>query len=415
MRRDRLTGAALLLLLWSAVLVAQQQDAPLVAGVDGVPVPKRTRFVQPEYPPEAQARGLRGIVILELTIDTQGKVAAVDIVRSIPGLDEAAVAAARKWEYEAVKVDGKPVAVRFPVPITFTMKLPEITRESGIPELRQGGVPAHPQDAAADAPVKVVAELTVGPEGQVTDAAIVSGSSPWAEALLAALRTWVFMPDSSRPLITFKVEAEFVPSRTGGQNKVALSLSGLQRAEAAPAQPALEPVEVELPKAAEPAAAAPATPAPPEAAASERRESAPPAAGQPAPPPPIEILTAPESPQFPPDPAGVQAKAVEPAISAVRDVTLRAGVPELVKGRRPVVPPIARMANTSGTVVIRFAIDAAGQVSVQGVEGPELLRLAAEQTVASWTFRRMSAERVHAIAEIVYLGDNASAQVKPAE
>src|SRR5258708_13516473 len=44
-----------------------------VAGRD-VPAPKRTRFVSPVFPLEAQAAGQRGIVIIELVIDEAGKV-----------------------------------------------------------------------------------------------------------------------------------------------------------------------------------------------------------------------------------------------------------------------------------------------------------------------------------------------------
>ena len=48
------------LLLGPALLLAQEQ--PLAAGSDGVPVPKKKKHVQPIYPPEALAQGVRGIV-----------------------------------------------------------------------------------------------------------------------------------------------------------------------------------------------------------------------------------------------------------------------------------------------------------------------------------------------------------------
>ena len=79
-----------------------------VAGRD-VPAPKRTHFVSPVFPPEAQAAGLRGIVILELLVDTAGKVASADVLRSVAPFDDAALVAVRQWEYEVTKVDGKPV------------------------------------------------------------------------------------------------------------------------------------------------------------------------------------------------------------------------------------------------------------------------------------------------------------------
>jgi outer membrane biosynthesis protein TonB len=120
------------------------------------------------------------------------------------------------------------------------------------------------------------------------------------------------------------------------------------------------------------------------------------------PQPAVEVLRA---------PAEAQPK-VESGVSAVRDVTLGPGLPELSKGRRPVPPPFARMAGVSGTVLVRFAIDAAGGVSIQGSDGPDLLRPAAEQAVVSWVFRRTATDRLRAVAEITYKDDAATAAVR---
>ena len=62
-------------------------------------------------------------MILELIIDESGKVSSAQIVRSVPAFDEAALSAARQWEYEVTKVNGQPVKVKLTVPITFSMKL----------------------------------------------------------------------------------------------------------------------------------------------------------------------------------------------------------------------------------------------------------------------------------------------------
>jgi TonB family protein len=99
----------------------------------------------------------------------------------------------------------------------------------------------------------------------------------------------------------------------------------------------------------------------------------------------------------------------------VRDVALGPGVPDLTKGRRPVAPPLARMSAVSGSVEIQFSVDAAGSSSVQQVAGHELLKEAARQAVASWSFRRTSAERVYLVATFTYEGDKAQAEVKRAE
>ncbi|HUG54021.1 MAG TPA: TonB family protein [Vicinamibacteria bacterium] len=447
---------------------AAQSAAPSnvkVAGKD-VPVPRRTRSVQPIYPPEAQALGQRGIVILELFIDESGKVATADVLRSVPPFDEAALLAARQWVYEVTKVDGRPVPVRLTVPITFALRLPDMTRESGIPELRQGAASAFP--AGGQGPATVVADVTLHPDGTVAEAAILEGDSPWAEAMLQMLRTWRFAAEPGAGPIAFKVRAQYLP---GPPPRVDLRLSGLHPAERSgtmtmeaapvPEEPVpapttdppaavaeAEPAEPTAPADPEPTPAdprtsppsAPATPpdiptAPPAASgaegpAPETAAPQPPPAADPSPaatppspapvptPPPVEVIpggvlpgglggTPPGALPPPPPP--------EPGISAVRDVSLGAGVPDLTKGRRPVAPPLARMSSVSGSVKVQFSVDAAGSASVQQVNGPELLREAARQAVSTWSFRRTSPDRVYLVAVFSYEGDRAEAEVTRAE
>jgi TonB family protein len=396
---------AVLALACALAAPARTQEQPLVAGESGVPIPKRIKMVKPVYPPDAQAHGLRGIVILDLTIDKNGKVAAVDVVRSIPGLDDAAVEAVKQWEYEPVKVDGKAVLVRLSVPITFLMPVPEISRQQGIPELRQGAVPAFPKGVEARGTVSAVAEVTIDPEGRVVEAELKGGAPPYSDALLQAVKTWLFTSDAGRGVMSFRVQADFVG---GDRARVAVSLAGLRQSEAleapAPAAPAPPPPPNPQATAGAEPPAAPPTPSPAVAPVAEPSptptpESQPqlPAAA----PPVVEVLR-----QEPPP------KPVESGISAVRDVTLGPGLPELSKGRRPVPPPFARMAGVAGTVRVRFAIDASGSVSIQGSDGPDLLRPAAEQAVVSWVFRRTATDRLRAVAEIVYRDDGAAATVK---
>jgi hypothetical protein len=102
----------------------------------------------------------------------------------------------------------------------------------------------------------------------------------------------------------------------------------------------------------------------------------------------------------------------EPGVSSVRGVLLEPGVPDLSQGRRPGVPPFARMQGVEGDVRVRFAVDAAGQSFVSAVEGPEELRLAARATVESWLFSRQTAERLYLIADLSYDESTATAVVK---
>jgi hypothetical protein len=64
-------------------------------------------------------------------------------------------------------------------------------------------------------------------------------------------------------------------------------------------------------------------------------------------------------------------------------------------------------------VEVHFAVSAAGITNVQSVNGPDLLKPAAEQTVASWVFRRASAMRLHLLAVFTFRSDSAAAAVRP--
>jgi len=453
MRPHRRVSAALFVLATLLLLPAlRAQDEPRTAGTEGVPVPKKIRHVQPVYPPEAQEQGIRGIVILELVLDTQGRVSAVSIIRSVPGLDEAALAAARQWEYEVTKVEGKPVSVRLTVPITFTLKLPDIPREPGIPELRQGALPRAPGGTSGRA--VVVAEITLDPDGRIGLARVVEGEMPWSDAVVQALRTWRFAPPPPDVTLSFRLEAAFSPGPGRGEGGVQIRLRDLRRSAALPSEgeaPEETPAEPAAPasvaettrqgsapatgeagpgagEAPEPAAggtagagsvapspaAAPPPPAEATAATTAPATTAaaiapPPAQAAPTPspaeaaaPPPVEVITAPPPP-LPP----------ENGVSAIRDVTLEPGVPDLVRGRRPVAPPFARMARAVGTVEVAFSVGAGGTTAVQSVNGPDVLKPAAEQTVASWVFRRVRADRIYLLAALSYDGDRVSVVVRP--
>jgi TonB family protein len=218
---------ALLALTLAGPALLSAQEQPLAAGSEGVPLPKKKKHVQPVYPPEALAQGIRGIVILDLVIDTEGRVTETKIIRSIPGLDEAALAAVQQWVYEPVEVDGKPVSVRLTVPITFALKLPEMTRQDGIPELRQGVRPQWPREGKGRG--LAVADVTLEPDGRIALARIIEGEEPWSTSLLRAVRTWRFRAAPDDVTVSFRVEAEFLP---GGPDRgdVKLRLSGLREA-----------------------------------------------------------------------------------------------------------------------------------------------------------------------------------------
>jgi len=92
--------------------------APLRVG-GTIRQPVKLVDVPPVMPEEARAANIRGVVILELVIGTEGTVTSARVLRSIPLLDEAALAAARQWRYEPTLLNGQPVPVILTAPVSF--------------------------------------------------------------------------------------------------------------------------------------------------------------------------------------------------------------------------------------------------------------------------------------------------------
>jgi TonB family protein len=84
--------------------------------------PKLIKVVDPVYPDEAHKKGIEGIVILEAKIAEDGKIIDAMVLRSVPGLDDAALAAVKQWAYEPMIIKGKPVKAIFTVTVRFTLK-----------------------------------------------------------------------------------------------------------------------------------------------------------------------------------------------------------------------------------------------------------------------------------------------------
>lgn len=84
--------------------------------------PRKLRNVNPRYPEIARSARVQGIVILEARVDAEGRVAKLDVLRSVPLLDQAAIDAVEQWRYEPTLIDGTPVPVIITVTVNFTMR-----------------------------------------------------------------------------------------------------------------------------------------------------------------------------------------------------------------------------------------------------------------------------------------------------
>src|SRR5262245_54807281 len=102
-------------------VVAQEIFTPK----DGVTLPTAVRSVKPGYTAAAMDARIEGTVLLDVVVLDDGKVGEVKVTQSLDmeyGLDTQAVEAAKQWLFKPGTKDGKAVAVRITLEMTFRLK-----------------------------------------------------------------------------------------------------------------------------------------------------------------------------------------------------------------------------------------------------------------------------------------------------
>ena len=88
----------------------------------GIKAPAKTLDVRPVYPAIAQSARVSGIVIVEARIGVDGSVEALQVLRSIPLLDQAALDAVSQWKFVPTLLNGAPTPVIMTVTVNFTLQ-----------------------------------------------------------------------------------------------------------------------------------------------------------------------------------------------------------------------------------------------------------------------------------------------------
>jgi TonB family protein len=136
MSRHRALASASFVLLASIAITAAAIDRfPMFATVqaqsvvykpgNGVTLPEVVKEVKPKYTPAAMQAKIQGSVWLECVVSETGDVTDIKVTRSLDtefGLDQEAIDAAGLWKFKPGRKDGKPVAVRITIELTFTLK-----------------------------------------------------------------------------------------------------------------------------------------------------------------------------------------------------------------------------------------------------------------------------------------------------
>ncbi|MCU0244899.1 MAG: energy transducer TonB [Acidobacteria bacterium] len=180
-----------------------------VRATGAVKPPKLVKQVAPVYPETARQARVEGVVILEARADEKGDVVDARVLRSVPALDKAALAAVKQWKYEPMVIDGKPRPVVFTVTIRFA--LDEGSAKTALAKFAAGAVraegdiqppkavkevmPVYPE-AARSSGVQgtVILGVKIDGTGRVVDAVVLRSVPLLDQAAIDAIRQWEFEP-----------------------------------------------------------------------------------------------------------------------------------------------------------------------------------------------------------------------------
>jgi protein TonB len=81
--------------------------------------PRLIKQTKPNYPQEAFIKKIEGTVIVEILIDSQGRVARARVLQSVPLLDGAALQCVYQWVFQPAVKHGRPVATIAHAPVNF--------------------------------------------------------------------------------------------------------------------------------------------------------------------------------------------------------------------------------------------------------------------------------------------------------
>ena len=78
--------------------------------------------VLPVYPEVARKARVEGAVILQLVVERDGSVTTIEIVRSQPLFDQAAIDAVSRWKYKPAALGARPVKVSLTIRVEFRLQ-----------------------------------------------------------------------------------------------------------------------------------------------------------------------------------------------------------------------------------------------------------------------------------------------------
>jgi hypothetical protein len=186
---------------WHAAEVPMAAESPSPQkGAFSPPVP--VSMVTTPYPPQAL---FGGEVVLDALIDTDGKIAELNVVHGTEPFLEPVVDAVRTWTFSPAQIDGQVVEERLGIVVQFPQSfLPKLTsREHKYDPPSEDSIDhaALPiSTVEPDYPLNTVAEQSVvlysliNQQGEATSTQVLRDVEPFTSVTLTALQKWQFVP-----------------------------------------------------------------------------------------------------------------------------------------------------------------------------------------------------------------------------
>lgn len=203
-----------------------------------VTAPVVEKDLKPHYTPAALTARVQGFVKLECVVRADGTVGDIRVVEPLhPDLDAASVRALTEWRFKPGMKDGKPVAVRVEIDMSFRLSdaahqpkgppldSPEVFKPSAevkAPRIRVEVKPTYSPTALRDkAQGMVRLDCVVLPDGSVGDIRVSQRLHPdLDDEAVRTLRKWRFLPGTKDGVaVPVQVEVEMTFTLGSGPRK----------------------------------------------------------------------------------------------------------------------------------------------------------------------------------------------------
>jgi TonB family protein len=95
--------------------------APIRVGGD-VAQSNLIQRIQPQYPADARAARIQGVVLLQAIIDRSGVIADLKVISGHPILNASAIDAVRQWRYNPILLNGQPIEVITTISVNYSFQ-----------------------------------------------------------------------------------------------------------------------------------------------------------------------------------------------------------------------------------------------------------------------------------------------------